>query len=165
MKYDNSKVRRQDRLLDEETATELLRTAEFGVLSTAESVDDQCGGYGIPLNYAWDGGDAIYFHCAPEGHKLECLSANPYASFCVVGRTNVCSNKFTTAYESLVVRGRTCIELPADERMHALELILDKYSPNDKEMGLKYAEKSFHRTAIIRLDISTISGKTKQVKQ
>jgi uncharacterized protein len=49
------------------------------------------------------------------------------------------------------------------ERMKALELLLDKYSPNDKETGMKYAEKSFSRTEVIRLDVVEWSGKKKVV--
>lgn len=35
------------------------------------------------------------------------------------------------------------VGLPVDERKHALELILKKYSLQDMSVGLKYAEKSF----------------------
>jgi hypothetical protein len=49
--------------------------------------------------------------------------------------------------------------------MKALELIIDKYSPGDKEVGLKYAQKSFDRTEIIRLDIEKWSGKCKKIHQ
>ena len=128
-----------------------------------EAGKNQEGGYGIPLNYVWDGDKYIYFHCAPMGHKLECIDANPGVSFCLVGKTNVISNKFTTAYQSVVIKGEIKRGLLDDEKMKAIELILDKYSPNDKEVGLKYAEKSFHRTEILRLENSSISGKTKQV--
>lgn len=40
----------------------------------------------------------------------------------------------------------------------------EQYSPDDKTVGAKYAEKSFHRTEIICLDIETISGKGKTVR-
>ena len=70
MKYVNDTVRRQDRLMDEDRARELLRTSEYGVLSMA---DTDGTGYGIPVNYVWDGADSIYIHCAPEGHKLDAL--------------------------------------------------------------------------------------------
>ena len=46
----------------------------------------------------------------------------------------------------------------------ALELLLDKFSPNDKAVGLKYAEKSFYRTEILKLHIQSISGKAKHVQ-
>ena len=62
MKYVNDTVRRQDRLMDEERAIELLRESEYGVLSM---VDTDGSAYGVPLNYVWDGGQSIYIHCAP----------------------------------------------------------------------------------------------------
>lgn len=165
VKLNNEGVRRQDRLLDESGSIELLRTGEYGVLSMVESVDKEIGGYGIPLNYVWDGNHSIYFHCAPEGYKLDCLKENPKVSFSVIGHTKVISHKFTTDYESIVVRGIVFMELTEKECMKALLLILDKYSPNNKEIGMKYAEKSFHRTNIIRLDIIEVSGKTKRIKE
>ncbi len=160
MIYDNTTVRRQDRLLDEPRARELLQKGEYGLLSL---VDLQGNPYGIPINYVWDGHGHIYLHCAPEGKKLNCIKLHREVSFCVVGRTHVVSDKFTTGYECIVVKCRAQIGLSADERRHALRLFLDKYSPADKEVGLKYAEKSFHRTEIIRLDIQEFSGKQKKV--
>ena len=47
----------------------------------------------------------------------------------------------------------------------ALELLLDKYSPEDKKNGLKYMEKSFHRTHVLKLIIESVSGKCKKTDQ
>ena len=163
IRYDNSGVRRQERLLDEQTALELLRTAEYGVLSVVERRNGAPAAYGLPINYVWDGADGLYFHCAPQGHKLVCADACNEACFTAVGPTHVVPHKFTTAYQSVVVRGVLRRGLPADERRAALALLLDKYSPHDKETGLKYAEKSFDRTEILRLDIACVSGKAKRI--
>ena len=57
MKYVNDRVRRQDRLMDEERALELLREGEYGVLSM---VADNAG-YGIPVNFVWDGDHSVYY--------------------------------------------------------------------------------------------------------
>lgn len=159
IKYDNSSIRRQDRLLPEEEAVRLLREGEYGILSMRS---EEGGGYGLPLSYAWDGAGSIYIHCAPEGRKLRCLDLNPEVSFCVVGATRVLPSKFTTEYASIVLHCHARRGLPAEERMKALELFLDKYSPDDKTVGMKYAAGSFHRTEIIRLDISEASGKCKK---
>ena len=99
MPYDNSAVRRQDRLLDEARARELLAGSRFGVLSLV----DGDGAYGIPVNYVWDGDDSLYVHCAPDGRKLRCIDRRDRVSFCVVGATEVCPAQFTTAYESIVL--------------------------------------------------------------
>ena len=160
-------VRRQDRLLDEERALEILQNEEYGVLSMVEVKTDESetfAGYGIPINFVWDKNKYIYFHCAPEGHKLECIDKNPNVSFCIIGKTNVIPNKFTTAYESIIIRGKITHGLSDFEKMNALILILEKYSPEDIETGKKYAEKSFFRTEILRLEIESVSGKTKKVK-
>lgn len=50
-----------------------------------------------------------------------------------------------------------------EERINALHLLIEKYSPNDKVIGNQYAQKSFHRTEIIRLDIEEASGKCKHI--
>lgn len=160
MKYTNATIRRQDRLLDESTANLLLKQGEYGVLSMQA---EKGGAYCIPINYAWDGKDCIYFHCAPEGRKLRCIDLCNKVSFCVTGKTNVISDKFTTDYESIVLNCLAFIHLSSEERMKALGLLLDKYSPNDKEKGIIYAEKSLSRTEIVRLDIQEWSGKCKHI--
>ena len=141
MEYTNEAVRRQDRLLDNERAYALLKEGEYGVLS----ITDEAGkaAYGIPINYVWDG---------------------PDVSFCVVGATHVVSHKFTTGYESIVLDCQAHTGLDTEERKHALQLLLQKYSPHDMTVGLKYAEKSFHRTEIIKLEIRRFSGKCKHVQ-
>jgi len=160
MNYSNASVRRQDRLLDEEAARQLLKLGEYGVLSLQAEAG---GAYGLPINYVWDGEGSLYLHCAPEGRKLLCLRACNRVSFCVVGATRVASEKFTTAYESIILSCMAHVGLPDEERMRALELFLGKYSPDHLATGKKYAMGSFSRTEIIRLDIETFSGKCKRV--
>lgn len=160
MIYNNDNVRRQDRLLGEKEAFELLRNGEFGILSLAAPDGSP---YGIPVSYVWDGVESIYFHCAKEGKKLSCIDFSSKASFCIVGKTNVVPNKFTTGYESIVLQCEIKREIGEDERMHALRLLLEKYSPDDMVVGMKYAEKSFGRTEIVRMTVVEFSGKCKRV--
>ncbi len=160
MNYSNKDIRRQDRLLAEKDALELLRTGEYGVLSM---VDEFGKPYAIPINFVWDGNTFIYLHCAQEGRKLSCLDNNNSVSYCIVGHTNVISSKFTTEYESIILECEAHRNLSEQERMKALEILLDKFSPEDKEAGMKNAHRSFTRTEIIRLDIKHWSGKTKRL--
>lgn len=157
--YDNSGVRRQDRLLDEADALALLGTGEYGFL--ALSGDE--GAYGIPMSYVWSDG-VVYFHCAPEGEKLRRVAESDEVCFCVVGHTAVQPAGFTTAYESVLVFGRLSLVKDDAEAKSALKMLLDKYSPEHVATGMKYAEKSFHRTRVLRLDAVRISGKCKRVR-
>ena len=77
----NEKMRRKDRETTEERAYEILKNGEYGILST---IGEDGYPYGVPVNFAVEC-NKIYFHCAPEGYKLECLRENPKVSFTVVG--------------------------------------------------------------------------------
>ncbi len=160
MKYINETVRRQDRLLDEERALELLNTSEYGILSM---IDEDGKPYGIPVNHVWDGKESVYIHCAPEGKKLRAITRNPDVSLCIIGQVNLLPSQFTTEYESVILYGKARINLPDDEKMAALHLLIDKLSADFKDLGDKYAHKSFHRVEIIRIDFSEFSGKRKKV--
>jgi len=159
MKYDNSKIKKQSHLLDEATARKLLKNAEYGIFSLQA---EDGGAYGIPVSYVWDGAEAVYIHCAKEGRKINFLKLCNKVSLCAVGKTNVLSSKFTTEYESIILEGKAYTGLSKKERMKALELILDKFSPNDKEVGMKYAARFFDETEIIKMEIGLWSGKAKR---
>lgn len=158
MRYDCHDIRRQDRLLDESRAREVLQAGEYGILSM---VTEQ-GGYGVPINYVLVE-DTIYLHCAPEGRKLRALSADERVSFCVVGHSRVVSEHFTTEFESVIAHGRACVVEGDDERRKALRAIVEKYSAEHIEEGLKAIERSIHRTAIIAIAVDSFSGKVKRI--
>ncbi len=163
MEYNIHDIRRQDRLLPYEEAVLLLRTGEYGVLSMIDNKADQKMAYGVPVSFAWDGKESLYIHCAPEGRKLRCLGKNTNVSFCVTGKTKVIPDKFTTAYQSIILECHAETGLPEDERRKALRLILEKYSPDHVETGMKYAERSFGRTEVIKLTTIKWSGKCKRI--
>lgn len=145
--------------MDKERALQLLATSEYGILSM---VSDG-GGYGIPINFVWDGKESIYIHCAPEGRKLHALEQNPNVSLCVVGRVHLLPRNFTTEYESAIFFGKAHLHLDEEERMQALHLLIRKLSADFSNIGDKYARASFHRTEVIRVDITDFSGKQKHV--
>jgi uncharacterized protein len=150
-------ARRADRTISKEEADELLDRAEYGILSTvgADGLP-----YGIPVSYCVIGDD-IYFHCAMEGRKLDNIAHNPQVSFCVVGKTNVLPDKFSTEYESTVVSG-TAGEVFDKEKQKGLEGLLHKYSVGHFEKGLKYIEALNYKTRVYRIHIESISGKARR---
>lgn len=159
MLYDNSGVRRQDRLLSEERAKELLAKSEYGFLAMAT----EQGGYGVPLNYVIED-DVIYVHCAAEGRKLSAIRNNPNVSFCVVGRTRLVAEKFTTAYESVVAFGSASIVEDEQQRRYALRLIVKRFAPQFIEQGEQAIERSIARTGIIAIKVARFSGKCKVIE-
>ena len=150
-------VRRKDREIETQDAIKLLSNGEYGILST---VGDDNQPYGIPLNYAYEN-NSIFFHCALDGHKIENIENNPKVSFCVIGKTKVLPEKFSTEYESAVAFG-VASEIQGAERNKALLLLIEKYSPEFIEEGHKYIEKLNKATKVIKIEIAHISGKARK---
>jgi len=150
-------LRRKDRGITESEARELLERGEYGVLST-NSADG--APYGVPLSYCVIG-NAVYFHCAPEGHKLENITADNRASFCVVGVTELLPDKFSTRYESVIISGRAAEVFDAEKQL-ALEGLVAKYSADFCQEGLRYIASDSHTTRVFRLGIDAISGKARR---
>jgi len=150
-------MRRKDRLINTEEAVQILETAEYGVLST---VDADGQPYGIPLSYVYKD-NAIYFHCAVVGQKLENIANNPKVSFCVTGGTTVLPEQFGTLYESVVAFG-TAGEVHDAERQNAFVWLLEKYCSEFMEEGLDYIKSESKRTKIVKIEISQISGKARR---
>lgn len=155
MNYNNDNTRNKSKVLPLEAATDLLINGEYGTLSlrTAD------GTYGVPLSYAWNNEDAIYLHGALKGQKIDGIALCPNVSFCIVGKTKVISEKFSTEYESIILQGTATTDLNNEEKLNALGLLIGKYSADNKEEGMKYASRSLHKTAIIKISITQWSGK------
>jgi len=151
------KIRRTDRAISESEAKSILEKGEFGILSTA-SLDGQP--YGVPISYCYTE-NVIYFHCAIDGHKLENLGKNNRVSFCVVGRTEVLPDKFSTKYESAIVFGKA-FELTDDEKHKGLLEIVKKYSPGFIKEGLQYIENAAHKARAYKIVIESITGKSRK---
>jgi hypothetical protein len=130
---------------------------EFGILSTA-SLDGQP--YGVPISYSYTG-NVIFFHSAIDGHKLENLRKNNRVSFCVVGRTEVLPDQFSTKYESAIVFGMA-FELTDDEKHKGLLEIVKKYSPGFIQEGLQYIENAANKARVYKIVIESITGKSRK---
>lgn len=154
--YDNSSVRRQDRLLEESVAIDLLRSGEYGFLAMAT----EQGGYGVPMNYAV-ADDVIYMHCAVSGRKLRAIEYDNRVSFVVVGKTQLCPSDLTTKYQSVIAEGGARVVTSDEERAVALKLIVEKYAPQYASAAAKAMEISLSRTVIVAVKIERLAGKQK----
>lgn len=151
------KMRRKDREIEIKKAITLLSQSDYGILST---IGKNGQPYGVPLNYVYKE-NSLYFHCARTGHKLENIRNNPKVSFCVVGETNVLPAQFSTEYESVIAFGAAS-EAQGEERISALQWLIEKYSPEFVEEGKKYIEEKNNATTVIKIEIGHVSGKAQR---
>ncbi len=150
-------IRRKDREISTEAASELLATAEYGILSTVSADGEP---YGVPLNYVWRD-QHIYFHCATSGHKLDNIAAQPRVSFCVVGQTRLLPELFATEYESAIAFGQAT-EAQGEERSAALVWLLEKYCPDFVKEGKDYILRKDQVTRVIKIKVDQVSGKARR---
>ena len=150
-------MRRSDRQLAIEEAKEILTKAEYGSLAT---IGEDGYPYVVPVSYAFED-SSIYIHGATEWHKLDNINFSSKVSFCVVGDTNVLPSKFSTEYESVIVFGRASI-IEQEEKLHALECLIKKYSPDFMDSGMKYIANDKHKTTVVKIDIEKITGKARR---
>lgn len=148
-------MRRRVQQMDTASAEAILRTSTSGVLSL---IGDGGYPYGVPLSYVYHDGH-IYSHSAIEGHKVDAIRSNGYASFTVIGRDEVLPQLYTSNYASVICFGHIHIVSDEAEQREALRLLGQRYNPGD-EAGL--AREMAHgagRTLVLRFDIEHLSGK------
>lgn len=146
-------MRRKDRQMSPGEAEDVLRTGEYGILSTTNSVGYP---YGIPLNFAFDG-KTIYFHGAQNaGEKFFALERTSKACFTVVRNSQVHPEQFSSAFESCIVFGRI---RKAENPRTGLQRLIEKYSPEFLKEGESYIDRAISHTAVFQFDIEDICGK------
>ncbi len=150
-------LRRKDRAITEEEAIALLNKAEYGVLST---VTENGKPYGVPLNFCIID-HCIYFHCAIEGQKIDNIKQNKSVSFCTVGNTEILPDKFGTKYESVILSGEVEEVFDINKQI-ALEGLLQKYSSEFFDKGIKYIEGLREKTRVFKITINKLTGKARK---
>lgn len=136
---------------------DILNTGEYGVLATT---GENGYAYAVPLSYVYFN-KCIYFHCAVEGNKLDNINYNDKVSFCVVGKTKVIPEEFSTEYESVIAFG-TASFIYGDEKKGALLAIANKYSPAFIEEGVQYIDRAISKTCVVKIQIDKVTGKARR---
>lgn len=151
-------MRRSKQVLGEEECRDILLSGEYGVLAVA---GDDGYPYAVPVNYVLCG-DTIYLHSAKAGHKIDALARNPKASFCVVGKSDLAPERFTTYFRSVIAFGRARFVTDEAERLDALTALVEKLAPGEsdehKRDEISQCEHAAS-VAVIAIDIEHLSGK------
>ncbi len=173
-------MRRKDRQMNEEFGFSIIDASTYGTISM---IDENQEPYGIPLSIVRDG-QVLYFHSALDGKKVKALQKNPSVSISFVGEVKVpenyekealdeivkdeskavllISSVFTTEYESVIVRGNTELVQGEEEKVKAMKLICEKYTPTKMD----YFEMAIHaglkRTNVYKVEIEEIESKRKK---
>ena len=151
-------MRRKDREMDQAFALGVLDRCDYMTLAMRDGQGDP---YCIPVSAVRDG-DVLYFHCAPEGEKVDCLRACPQVCLSAVGETRLMPEEFSTEYESAVVRGTAEEVTEEREKIHALRLICLRYAQSNMAGFDAAIARSLSRTGIWKITMEQVTGKRKK---
>ena len=152
-------IRRKDREMPRDFALRVADNCTFSVMAT---VNPDGTPYCIPLSLAREG-DRLYFHCAHQGHKIDNLRYQNQVCIACVGNVKVIPEDFSTEYESAIISGVASEVTDRAEKIHALELICRRYTPDNMANFDHAIRKSLDITAIWKIRIDEISGKRKKL--
>lgn len=142
-------MRRHRQQLSQQQSINLLESSTSGTLSL-----NQPDGfpYQVPLSYVYTDGK-LYFHCAQSGYKLDLFRQDDRAGFCVIAQDRICPERYTTFYQSVVLRGRVRIVEQPDEKMDAVPAGQPAEPPADHRQGVVLV------VCILCFEIEQMSGK------
>lgn len=152
-------MRRKDREMPSSFALQVADKCEWVVLSM---VDPDGRPYCVPLSIVREG-NAIYFHTARLGRKLDCLRRNPRVCMAMVGDTLRPADQFTTAYESAIAEGMAQEVTDEAEKRRALKRLCLRHTPANMENFERELERSFAVTGVWKMEIDVIAGKCKRL--
>lgn len=150
-------MRRFKQLLSKEETVGILKARTAGVLGVN---GDDGYPYTVPVSYVYDQeNEKLYFHGAYEGHKIDSIKRDDKVTFSVIDKDDVIQETFTTHFSSVSIFGRARILEDDAEKRHAMEIIVQRYSPDFVKEGQDVMEKSWSRLCVVEIKIEHMTGK------
>jgi nitroimidazol reductase NimA-like FMN-containing flavoprotein (pyridoxamine 5'-phosphate oxidase superfamily) len=115
--------------------------------------------YIVPLNYGYRD-NALYFHSAPHGKKIQLIKANNRVCFEVEHGVRIIRNntpcRWETRYRSLIGYGTMEIITNSEQKKEALDTIMYRHGKKGKNI---YMEPNVGKVMILKLKIDEVHGK------
>ena len=159
-----NKMRKASREMPADWALDIMRKAPY---ITVSFIRPDGTAYGVPLSLASTDDKTWYFHCAPEGDKLDAIAAHPEVCLSAVTKCTPTvgpnDGSFTLQYRSAIAFGRAVLVTDVEEKVAALRAISERFLPQYMDAFDEAIHRSLHRTAVVRITLTAPpTGKRKQ---
>ncbi len=148
-------MRRKDREITDKSAMEsILNGAEVCRIALADGGEP----YVVPVSFAYED-NAIYFHSALQGKKIEMLTRNPRCCVEVdsssgpIKGDNPCA--WEMRYKSVICTGTARILTGYEEKCVAMNCILRHYGSPEHP----FSEKEMERVCLVKISLDGMTGK------
>ena len=148
-------MRRKDKeITDTEAIVSIIRRSTVCRLG----MSDDGQPYVIPMSFGYQDG-AVYFHCAPEGRKIEILRKNPRVCIefdvdCLL-KTGDSACLWGFHFQSAIAFGVAAIIEDSTEKQAVLDIIMRQYSGD----VFMYSESALDKIVVIRVNVTELTGK------
>jgi nitroimidazol reductase NimA-like FMN-containing flavoprotein (pyridoxamine 5'-phosphate oxidase superfamily) len=144
-------MRRAIKLLPDERAWDILKDAEYCVLSTTS---EDGWPYGFPVSTILQG-ESLFFHCVTQvGHKLENFALDNRA--CLTAVEYIANDGPDYHYESAIAFGRVRLVVDQAERVRIFEAINERWDPLANDGS---SVSSYPRTDVWAFDVEKLTAK------
>ena len=155
-------LRKKEReIKSQEEMEEVLQKGKFVSIAMCRNNEP----YVVSLNYGYaKGKNALYFHCAKEGLKLDFIKENPFVCATVIEDLGYVKDECEQFYRSLVFWGKMSIVEDLEEKKYGIEILLKHLEDNPDKVRQKTLkdDKAYEDVGILRLDITEITGKKRK---
>jgi nitroimidazol reductase NimA-like FMN-containing flavoprotein (pyridoxamine 5'-phosphate oxidase superfamily) len=114
--------------------------------------------YVVPVFFGYEK-NALYFHSALEGRKIDLLKRNNKVCFEIDTDVEVITTEracgFTAKYRSVIGVGRAYILDNDNEKIHGLNVLMKQYAEGE----FSFPKEKLERALVVRIDIESITGK------
>lgn len=152
-------MRREEKELKEYSSLiEILKKGKYTTISMCRGNEP----YIVTLSYGYDSlKNALYFHCAPEGLKLDFIKENPHVCATIIEDRGYKMNECNHSYRSVILRGNMKIITDISEKKHGFDILLYhlEETPEKLKKRLFKTNEPYESTCILRMDILRIQGK------
>ena len=117
--------------------------------------------YLVTVSHAIDeAGGRIYFHCAAEGRKLDCIRSNPRVHGQVLEDAGYRAGECDHAFFTVQFRGDAAVVEDPDEKRAAIELLIDTLEPDPAPVKLRLGrDLDLGAFAVVRIAVEAWSAK------
>lgn len=148
-------MRRKDKIIEDKTVLQQILTNS---LICRIALFDCEFPYIVPLNYGYKD-NALYFHGATSGRKLNLIQKNNKVGFEIEQNHEIIkaelSCDWTTKYRSIIGTGTITIITDFEKKKQALDIIMQQHGRAENT----YNDKAVNKVTVLKLDIVEISGK------
>lgn len=157
-------MRKSSREMDASFALEIFDKAPYITVSMTRPDGTP---YGLPLSLARTDNRTFYFHCAPDGEKLDCIKSTPAVSLSAVTRcvptVGPMNGEFTVQFRSATAVGKAEIVTDEAEKIEALRAICLRFLPGHMAAFDDAIERSLSRTTVVKITLTEAPvGKRKE---